>query len=41
MTLKNALFVAITVLLAVLLMSSIYIIKEQERGLLLRFGAVA
>ena len=41
MTLKNALFVAITVLLAVLLMSSIYIIKEQERGLLLRFGAVS
>lgn len=41
MTLKNTFFVAITVLLAVLLMSSVYIIKEQERGLLLRFGAVA
>ena len=41
MNLRNTFFVAVTVALVLLVMNSVYIIKEQERGLLLRFGAVA
>ena len=41
MNLRNTFFVAVTVALVLLVMNSVYIIKEQERGLLLRFGAVS